>query len=109
VGTTAGPIPQAHKPNIIMTKVSELKGKRILYRTQSSEQLREGVVEELTEGGNARIGTEWHPADHVRVVEELPKAKAPKAEKEAKQPQVPKAPAGSSASENTSTSATPPQ
>lgn len=66
-----------------MAKVSELKGRRILYRTNASEQLREGVVEELSEGGNVRIGEAWHPADHVRVVEELPKLKAPKAEKAA--------------------------
>lgn len=66
-----------------MAKVSELKGRRILYRTPASEQLREGVVEELSEGGNVRIGEAWHPADHVRVVEELPKLKAPKAEKAA--------------------------
>jgi hypothetical protein len=64
-----------------MAKISELKGRRILYRTPASEQLREGVVEELSEGGNVRIGDAWHPQDHVRVVEELPKVKAPKAEK----------------------------
>lgn len=62
--------------------IKDLKGQRLLFRTQQGSGVQEGVVMEFSPSGNhVKVGNAWHATDHVNVVEVLPTVKAPKVEK----------------------------